>query len=150
MNSFRSLINLPTLLVVALPLISCRSETKQETSDSTLAEAAAPEATTAQLNLGPAGISGEPLESLSSGAAETVFTSLPSEMTGINFTNPIDQSHPQKHLYASAVACGGVAIGDIDNDGWPDIFLTTGPKKNRLYRQTSPLKFEDITDASNL
>ena len=150
MNSFRSLINLPTLLMVTLPLIACRSETKQEAPDSSATQTTTPEAITTKPDLGPAGISAEPLEAVAAGETETVFVSLPPEITGIDFVNPIDQSHPQKHLYASAVACGGVAIGDIDNDGWPDIFLTSGPKKNRLYRQVSPLKFEDITDASNL
>ena len=92
----------------------------------------------------------EPLESATSGKSATVFESLSSDSTGIDFVNPIDQSHPQKHLYASAVACGGVAVGDVDNDGWPDIFFTSGPRKNRLFRQTAPLKFEDITEAAKL
>ena len=92
----------------------------------------------------------EPLESATSGKSATVFESLSSDSTGIDFVNPIDQSHPQKHLYASAVACGGVAVGDVDNDGWPDMFFTSGPRKNRLFRQTAPLKFEDITEAAKL
>jgi len=116
MNSFRYLTTLPLLLMVSL-----------------------------LLDVGPAGLSAEPLESASSGGAEIVFESLSPDTTGIDFVNPIDQSHPQKYLYASAVACGGVAVGDVDNDGWPDVFFTSGPTKNRLFRQTGPMKFEDMT-----
>lgn len=150
MNSFRSLINLPTLLMVSLLLIACREDTKQKTPDSSATQATTAGTTVAKLELGPAGISAEPLESATRGEAETVFESLSSDRTGLDFVNPIDQSHPRKYLFASAVACGGVAIGDIDNDGWPDIFLTSGPRKNRLYRQTSPMKFEDVTDGAKL
>ena len=144
MNSFRSLKNLSLLLITASLLTACRSDKKQEALDSS-SISEAPKA-----ELGPAGISAEPLESSTKGNSQTVFESLSTDQTGIDFINPIDQSHPQKHLYASAVACGGVSIGDIDSDGWPDIFLTSGPKKNRLYRQVSPMKFEDITESANI
>ncbi|YCM44529.1 FG-GAP-like repeat-containing protein [Verrucomicrobiaceae bacterium 227] len=162
MNSIRSLKNLSTPLVVSLLLIACREDNKQEAPDdsgadqpqSSLDSSATQEPTSggmpAVLDPGPAGLSAEPLEAVTSGGAGTVFESLSPDQTGLDFVNPIDQSHPQKHLYASAVACGGVAIGDVDGDGWPDIFLTSGPKKNRLFRQTSPMKFEDVTKASRL
>ena len=79
-----------------------------------------------------------------------MFQSLSPEATGVDFANAVDYSHPQQYLFATVVTCGGVAIGDVDNDGWSDIFFTSGPKKNRLYRQISPLKFEDITDRAKL
>ena len=146
MTSFHSLTTISTLLFVSLLLVGCQSDT-----DSKLAsDSGTHQATTVKHEVGPAGLSTEPLESATSGSAGTVFESLSSDSTGIDFVNPIDQSHPQKHLYASAVACGGVAIGDVDNDGWPDIFFTSGPKKNRLFRQTAPLKFEDVTEAAKL
>ena len=47
-------------------------------------------------------------------------------------------------------ACGGVAIGDVDLDGLPDVYCVSGPGSNRLYRQVSPFKFEDITEASGV
>ncbi|MEN8865698.1 MAG: FG-GAP-like repeat-containing protein [Akkermansiaceae bacterium] len=146
MNSFRSLINLPSLLSLSFLVVSCRTDSEVKTSGSSTTEVSG----ITKLELGPAGLSAEPLEAATSGKAETVFESLSPEMTGIDFVNPIDQAHPQKHLFASAVSCGGVSIGDINGDGWPDIFLTSGPKKNRLYRQTSPMQFEDVTEAAKL
>lgn len=146
MNSFRSLINFQSLLMVSFLLVSCRTDTEEKLHDSSAAEVRG----ITKLELGSAGLSAEPLKAATKGDGDTVFESLSSEMTGIDFVNPIDHSHPQKHLFASAVACGGVSIGDIDSDGWPDIFLTSGPKKNRLYRQVSSMKFEDVTKASKL
>ena len=131
--------------MVSLLLIGCQSDTDQASSPDSSTQAAI-----AKLDVGPAGLSVEPLESASSGDAEIVFESLSPDSTGIDFVNPIDQSHPQKYLFASAVACGGVAVGDIDNDGWPDMFFTSGPNKNRLYRQIGPMKFEDVTASAKL
>ena len=156
MNSFRWLVILPILLTASILHIGCKSETEQGASGSSGSDQtqSSPSSSAtwaiAKLDVGAAGISMEPLESTDSGEAETLFKSLSPNATGIDFVNPIDQSHPWKYLYATAVACGGVAVGDIDNDGWPDIFFTSGPRKNRLYRQTAPLKFEDITAAANL
>ena len=163
MISSRSLKNLPALLLVTLFFLGCQREAKHHAVDDNGAgqtQAPIPDsgiASTnpaatgfAKLDLGPAGISLEPLKSTTRGNTGTLFESLSSDSTGIDFVNPIDQSHPQKHLYASAFACGGVAIGDVDNDGWPDIFFTSGPKKNRLFRQTAPMKFTDVTEAAKL
>ncbi len=78
-------------------------------------------------------------------AGEKLFEELQPARTGLNFTNPIDLSHPWKFLYASSMSTGGVAIGDFDSDGRPDIYLVSGPAKNRLYRQKAVMEFEDVT-----
>jgi len=41
----------------------------------------------------------------------------------------------------------GVAVGDIDNDGWPDLFLTA-VGGNRLFRNVDGKRFEDISEAA--
>ncbi len=38
----------------------------------------------------------------------------------------------------------GVTVGDFDNDGWPDIFVT-GVGGNRLFRNVEGKRFEDVT-----
>ncbi|MDH3492935.1 MAG: CRTAC1 family protein [Acidobacteriota bacterium] len=43
----------------------------------------------------------------------------------------------------------GVAIGDVDNDGYPDVFLTNYEGDNRLLRNTG-VKFEDVTENAGL
>ncbi|MGI9240922.1 MAG: CRTAC1 family protein, partial [Verrucomicrobiales bacterium] len=79
-----------------------------------------------------------------------MFTRLPAAQTGIDFVNPVDQSHPMKYLYASTMGCGGVAIGDFDDDGRPDLYFTGGPRANVLYRQVGTLEFEDVTAAAGV
>jgi enediyne biosynthesis protein E4 len=43
----------------------------------------------------------------------------------------------------------GVAVGDYDSDGWPDLFVTA-VGGNRLFRNVNGKRFEDVTDASGL
>ncbi|HTL55725.1 MAG TPA: VCBS repeat-containing protein [Candidatus Limnocylindrales bacterium] len=62
--------------------------------------------------------------------------------TGIWFTNVL-----QGEAYATnAVAHNGagVAIGDVDGDGWQDIYLCTLQGRNRLYRNLGNWHFEEI------
>jgi hypothetical protein len=65
--------------------------------------------------------------------------------SGLDFINRIDPEHPDRHLYATSMACGGVAVGDLNGDGRPDLFLTSGADRNRLYLQTDTFIFEDVT-----
>lgn len=43
----------------------------------------------------------------------------------------------------------GVCVGDIDNDGWPDLFVTYYGR-NVLYRNQGDGRFRDVTDESGL
>ncbi len=43
----------------------------------------------------------------------------------------------------------GVAIGDVDNDGLLDIYITCYGK-NRLFRNLGDLRFEDVTDSAKV
>lgn len=91
----------------------------------------------------------DPLKEASSGG-ERLFTEMGAEASGVDFINLIDKKHPTKRLYLGAFACGGVAIGDLDGDGINDLFLTSGPRPNRLYRGTGGMKFEDVTASARL
>ena len=71
----------------------------------------------------------------------------PSE-TGINFVNDLtgEQIISNRHLLDGS----GVAIGDVDNDGYCDIYFCRLNGANALYRNLGDWKFEDITDSAGV
>jgi len=83
--------------------------------------------------------------------AKSLFTRLSSEDTGILFVNAIeDKKEFNIFKYRNFYNGGGVAIGDVNNDGLPDIFFTANMKKNHLYLNKGNFKFEDITDSAGV
>ena len=142
-----SFLQLRCMATVCLVLIAgCHRPPGQETSQS---EDADERAVLALPAVEPGQIHGQPLRnSVASDAAR--FERLNPDQTGVDFANRIDTSHPLKRLYYSGFACGGAAIGDIDGDGRPDLYLVSGPAENRLYRQVDNFKFEDITERAGV
>ncbi len=77
---------------------------------------------------------------------ETLFKSLSAQQTGITFNNKITENPNNFFMvYNYAYNGGGVAIGDINNDGLSDIFFTGNQVNNRLYLNKGNFKFKDIT-----
>ena len=73
------------------------------------------------------------------------------ENSGINFDNKVeDDSLENSFLFRNFYNGGGVAIGDINNDGLPDVFLTSNQGANRLYLNQGNFKFEDISDRAGI
>ncbi|MBT1703482.1 FG-GAP-like repeat-containing protein [Chryseosolibacter indicus] len=82
---------------------------------------------------------------------KTLFTKLSPEETGVSFINEIEDTKEfNVFKYRNFYNGGGVAIGDINNDGLPDIFFTANMKKNRLFLNKGNFKFEDITDKAGV
>ena len=82
---------------------------------------------------------------------EKCFTLLSPSETGVDFGHPVIADHPMAYLYFSSTAAGGTAVGDVNGDGRPDLFIASGPKENRLYVQTDRnFQFEDITDTAGV
>ncbi|MCK0146267.1 VCBS repeat-containing protein [Arenibacter sp. F26102] len=82
---------------------------------------------------------------------ETLFSLLASEKTGIDFVNKVvNQKNFNIFKYRNFYNGGGVAIGDINNDGLPDIYLTGNMVPNKLYLNKGGLKFEDISAAAGV
>ena len=81
-----------------------------------------------------------------------VFQLLDSAQTNIRFTNTLnDEDFPGILNYLYFYNGGGVAIGDINNDGLPDIYFTSNKKGgNKLYLNKGNYKFEDITDKAGV
>ncbi len=83
--------------------------------------------------------------------AGKMFTSLSHKRTGINFRNWVKESEQFNVLDYSYMYNGaGVAIGDINNDGLPDIYFASNLTKNRLYLNKGNFKFEDITERAGV
>ena len=69
------------------------------------------------------------------------------ESTGINFINTVKDTKDFNILtYRNFYNGGGVAIGDIDNDGLSDVFLTANMSSNKLYKNKGNWLFEDISE----
>lgn len=84
-------------------------------------------------------------------AHPTLFRLLPASRTGIDFNNQIqenDSINPidLEFLYNG----GGVAVGDFNRDGLPDLYFTGSLTGNRLYLNKGNLHFQDVTDEAGV
>jgi len=69
----------------------------------------------------------------------------PSE-TGIDFQHIWDVQPKHRDQLRNSFIASGVAIGDFDNDGLADVFLTRQKDGGRLYRNLGDFHFEDVTE----
>ena len=69
------------------------------------------------------------------------FARLDAEATGVSFRNELRRENIVAYVYMGA----GLAVGDYDRDGLPDIYLVSQDGQNKLFRQVAPLRFEDVT-----
>lgn len=75
-----------------------------------------------------------------------IFTALTPEESGITFTNNlIEDSVVNYFTYPYLYMGGGVAVGDVNNDGLQDIYFTGNQVENKLYLNQGDLTFLDIT-----
>ncbi len=83
---------------------------------------------------------------------DTLFISLQPGKTNINFVNKLEDKKAFGILYyLYYYNGGGVATGDINNDGLPDIYFTANSNgHNKLYLNKGNFRFEDITDKAGV
>jgi hypothetical protein len=80
-----------------------------------------------------------------------LFEKVPEKISGMNFRNDVINSEEFNIFnYRNFYNGGGVAIGDINNDGLSDIFFTSNMGGNKLYLNKGSWKFEDISDQAGI
>jgi hypothetical protein len=123
------MLRIPSTLAVAALLGACAKEPATE-------PAKGPADATPQL-------ASAPLRDREAGAGPR-FRRLDPAATGLAFTNELRRENVVPYVYIGA----GVATGDYDGDGMLDVFLASQDGANKLFRQTAPMRFEDVTAAA--
>lgn len=83
--------------------------------------------------------------------AGTLFSLMDNKNTGIGFANHLeDKPEANIFLYRNYYNGGGVAIGDVNNDGLNDVFLTSNQGDNKLFINKGNWVFEDITGSAGV
>ncbi|MFZ5493757.1 MAG: FG-GAP-like repeat-containing protein [Verrucomicrobiota bacterium] len=90
----------------------------------------------------------EPLAPRTAARGATLFRALPATQTGIvaenRYADPRMWTDRYQELIYGAIGTG-VAVGDYDGDGRPDIFVVSKTEQSRLFRNLGDWKFEDVT-----
>lgn len=80
-----------------------------------------------------------------------LFEQLSAHRTGVTFANELRET-PELNIitYLNYYNGGGVAAGDIDGDGLPDLYFTSNLGSDRLYRNLGDFRFEDVTERAGV
>lgn len=87
---------------------------------------------------------------------DTLFEELPASQTGIDFVNrSLEKKEFNIFNYRNFYNGGGVAIGDVNNDGFADIFVTSNFEENKLYlnkgvKDGKSFEFEDVSKEAGI
>jgi enediyne biosynthesis protein E4 len=81
----------------------------------------------------------------------TLFQKISSRHSGIHFNNAISENDSINPIDLEFMYNGGgVAVGDFNNDGLPDLYFTGSLVSNRLYLNKGNFEFDDITQEANV
>jgi hypothetical protein len=82
---------------------------------------------------------------------QALFTEMPADYTHVFFRNDITEDENYNILtYEYLYNGGGVAVGDVNGDGLPDIYLVSNMGPDRLYINKGNFQFEDVTDRAGV
>jgi len=84
-------------------------------------------------------------------AIKKIFKQLSAEDSGIQFNNTLKEDSIINYFtYPYIYMGGGVAIGDLNNDGLADIYFSANMVDNRLYLNKGDMKFDDVTQLAGV
>lgn len=87
----------------------------------------------------------------SSPAAEPLFVAVPPESSGVTFVNEVPEDTTFNILnYLYYYNGGGVAAGDVNGDGLPDLYFTSNLGSDKLYLNRGNYRFEDVTERAGV
>ena len=82
---------------------------------------------------------------------KSLFTLLKVESTGIDFENSlVDEKKFNVLKSRNYYNGGGVAIGDVDGNGLPDIYFTSNQQSNKLFLNDGEFRFRDVTEEAGV
>ena len=82
---------------------------------------------------------------------DPLFVALPTDRTQITFSNDLGYAYEFNiYRYRNFYNGGGVALGDVNNDGLLDIYFTGNQVDNRLYLNEGGFRFRDVTEAAGV
>jgi hypothetical protein len=80
-----------------------------------------------------------------------LFEHMPSNLTGVNFRNDLKENDAFNIIqFLYFYNGGGVAAGDVNNDGLADLYFTSNQGSNRLYLNSGNFRFEDVTEKAGV
>lgn len=78
--------------------------------------------------------------------SDTLFSLVSNEHTNVHFKNEVKENLYFNFLnYSYIYNGGGIAVGDINNDGLEDVYFSSNQGSNALYLNKGDFEFEDIT-----
>lgn len=90
-----------------------------------------------------------PATSVSLAQGDPLFTLIKANASGVKFTNTVREDDSLHVLNYEYLYNGhGIGIGDFNNDGLQDIFISGNATRHKLFLNRGNLRFEDVTKAA--